>query len=264
MHIYFSWTCTTIFYVKSLHALGSMTDGLLHDMNHIRLSLHGKNTNLVRCNPNDECSSINFIEVLGPYLDIGCRRFSSICWTTTLHISFKSYQYWISKSVTSGMANVAHTHTLAYIYIYICMCVRRFTYIYIYIYILLDRTVCLGLVLDIFTASVGPALLRAIPVLPMMKSHPRTFDKMQRKMLRRIIGWRRIDGDNMYVVGNRDRRHLSLMRLNIYIYIYIYNHVHTFCYAIWLHYRRRHCIDILSQQRISNFENEYVAHMGSI
>ena len=46
-----------------------------------------------------------------------------------------------------------------------------------------------------FTASIGPALLFGMVVLPVTRHHLQKLDILQRKMLRRIVGWRRIDGE---------------------------------------------------------------------
>ena len=43
----------------------------------------------------------------------------------------------------------------------------------------------------------GPALLFGTAVLPLSKFQYLEFDKLQRKMLRRIVGWRRIEREEL-------------------------------------------------------------------
>ena len=62
--------------------------------------------------------------------------------------------------------------------------------------VLLDHKVSLRQRLKMFTASAGPALLFGTTVLPMTRHHLKKLDTSQRKMLRRILSWRRIDGED--------------------------------------------------------------------
>ena len=57
-------------------------------------------------------------------------------------------------------------------------------------------TKSLRLRLKMFTASIGPILLTGMTVLLMTRYHLQKLDILQRKMLRRIVGWRRIDGED--------------------------------------------------------------------
>ena len=45
-------------------------------------------------------------------------------------------------------------------------------------------------------ASIGPALLFGTSVIPMTKHHMQTLYILLMKILRRIVGWRRIDGEH--------------------------------------------------------------------
>ena len=81
-----------------------------------------------------------------------------------------------------------------YIYIFICI------YIYMYMY----------LWWIIRTTNAGPISLIVIPILPMTKRYLQTFDIIYRKVLRRIISWRRIDGEDWK--GDHDPHEWSIGR----------------------------------------------------
>ena len=57
--------------------------------------------------------------------------------------------------------------------------------------ILTNRHVALQLRLKLFDIVVSPTLLFGLSTLPMTKSHLETLDRLQRKMLRNIVGWAR-------------------------------------------------------------------------
>ena len=69
--------------------------------------------------------------------------------------------------------------------------------------VLLDHNVPLRLRLKYFDASIGPSILFAIAVLPMTKGRLQELDKLQRKMLRRIVGWRRIENEDWSISMKR-------------------------------------------------------------
>ena len=49
--------------------------------------------------------------------------------------------------------------------------------------------------LKFFDMCVSPSILYALVSFPLTRSHVEELDILQRKMLRRIIGWRRVDGE---------------------------------------------------------------------
>ena len=61
--------------------------------------------------------------------------------------------------------------------------------------VLLDHNVSLKLRLKYFDASIDPAILFGTPVMPMTKVQLQEMDRIQKKMLRRIVGWRRMDDE---------------------------------------------------------------------
>ena len=53
----------------------------------------------------------------------------------------------------------------------------------------------LQLGLECFAASTSPAILIRAPVMPIADIGLQEFDRMHRKVMRRIVGWRRMDDE---------------------------------------------------------------------
>ena len=68
---------------------------------------------------------------------------------------------------------------------------------------LLDHNVSLHLRMKYFDACVGPALLFGMAVLPLSRFQIQKMDILQRKMLRRIVGWRRSEGEDRNITMSR-------------------------------------------------------------
>ena len=184
--------------------------------------------------------------------------------------------------------------------------------------VLLDHNISLRLRLKMFTASIGPALMFGTPVLPMTKHHLQQLNILQRKMLRRIVGWRRIDGEDWketmkrmnhrleqgqriyfcepwsmifarsqwrYIKHLMDAYPLLWARIMCKFNKYPTNdidcdflprrapghprmrwddHVRSFCYKIWPESQGRHWFDILCNQDIVKYENEYVLFIANL
>ena len=60
---------------------------------------------------------------------------------------------------------------------------------------LLNHHVSLPKILKYFDACVTPTILFAICTLPLTRTKMGILDVLQRRMLRRIVGWRRLDGE---------------------------------------------------------------------
>ena len=65
-----------------------------------------------------------------------------------------------------------------------------------HIKVLLDHNISLQLQLKYFDACVGPAIPFGTAILPMPKIQLQDFDRLQRTMLRRIMGCGRIEGED--------------------------------------------------------------------
>ena len=75
-------------------------------------------------------------------------------------------------------------------------------------YILTNKHVALQLRLKLFDAVVSPAILFGLATLPLTKSEYQLVDKLQRKMLRLIVGWVRFDGEDWSVTMSRMNRRM--------------------------------------------------------
>ena len=63
--------------------------------------------------------------------------------------------------------------------------------------------------LKYFDACVGPTILFGMAAFPMTRGQIEDMDGLQRQMLRRIVGWRRIDGEEWKETMKRMNLQLS-------------------------------------------------------
>ena len=170
-----------ILYAKSLSELESMTEKLVVELRKIGLYLNTKKTKILRCNPSEDDWSLNFTEISGEFVKIldddeshrylGKQLSTSPSLRATIEFSNRKRAAWAS----------FHKHKSA----------------------LLDHNVPLRLRLKYFDACIGSSILFAIAVLPMTKGRLQELDKLQRKMLRRIVGWRRIENEDWSITMKR-------------------------------------------------------------
>ena len=163
-----------LLYAKSLDELLSMTEKLTAELKKIGLTLNTEKTKILRCNPEPDKAAIGFAELDDDFVmvldDNESHRYLgkklSISGTNRNLIEFKS------RKQIAWMAFGKH------------------------IKVLLDHNISLQLRLKYFDACVGPAILFGTAVLPMTRTQLQDLDRLQRKMLRRIVGWRRIEGED--------------------------------------------------------------------
>ena len=150
-----------------------MTEDLMESLQQIGLFLNTKKTKILRCNPSEEESTIHFTEIGGDFVKIvgdddshkNLGRLLSTSPSNRINMEFQNRQRaaWASFHKQKS--------------------------------ILLDHNVSLHLRLKYFDACVGPAFLFGIAVLPLSRFQIQKMDILQRKMLRRIVGWRRSEGE---------------------------------------------------------------------
>ena len=75
--------------------------------------------------------------------------------------------------------------------------------------ILTNKHIALKLRLQLFDAVVAPTILFGLATLPLTKSDYHTVDKLQRKMLRLIVGWIRHDGEDWSDTMSRMNRRIA-------------------------------------------------------
>ena len=74
---------------------------------------------------------------------------------------------------------------------------------------LVNQYVPVGLRLRLFDAVVSPSVLFALSVLPVGKCDLQQLQVLQRRMLRLIVGWRRIDGEDWAITMHRMKKRIS-------------------------------------------------------
>ena len=151
-----------------------MTAKLCEELRKIGLCVNAKKTTILRCNPSEDDWSLNFTEISGEFVKIldddeshrylGKQLSTSPSLRATIEFYNRKRAAWAS----------FHKHKS----------------------VLLDHNVPLRLRLKYFDACIGPSILFAIAVLPMTKGRLQELDKLQRKILRRIVGWRRIENED--------------------------------------------------------------------
>ena len=285
-----------LLYAKSLQELESMTERVLEALKPIGLSLNTTKTKIIRCNVSEDDSSLNFVEIDGEFVkvlsDADSHRYLGklLCTSATERVvtEFRN-----RKRV--AWADFAKHNA-----------------------VLLDHNVYLKLRLKYFATSIGSAILFGTPVMPMTKVQLQEMDRIQRKMLRRTVGWRRVDdepwnetmtplnlrlghGHALYycqpwsMIFARSQWRYVLHIIDAYPLLwartmckYNYNpqydpesdhlphrtagrprqrwddNIHAFVWKTWPHYHGRHWFDILSQHRLSNYDDEYVLFLAKI
>ena len=74
---------------------------------------------------------------------------------------------------------------------------------------ILNKHVSLQKRLHYFDACVTPSVLFALAAFPLPQSKLNTIDRLQRRMLRRIIGWRRTDGEDWQITMSRMKHRME-------------------------------------------------------
>ena len=162
-----------ILYAKSLEELVSMTERLMNEFQRIGLTLNAKKTKNLRSNPGDDDCTLNFVEIGSEFVkilnDTDSHRYLGrlLCTSASDRIKIE-----IRNRQRAAWASF-HKHKS----------------------VLLDHHVSLQLRLKYFDACVGPTILFGMVVFPMTRCQIGDMDRLQLQMLRRIDGWRRIDGE---------------------------------------------------------------------
>ena len=145
----------------------------MNEFQRIGLTLNAKKTKTLRSNPGDDDCTLNFVEIGSEFVkilnDTDSHRYLGrlLCTSASDRIKIE-----IRNRQRAAWASF-HKHKS----------------------VLLDHHVSLQLRLKYFDACVGPTILFGMVVFPMTRSQIGDMDRLQLQMLRRIDGWRRIDGE---------------------------------------------------------------------
>ena len=151
-----------------------MTDLLIEELREIGLTLNAGKTKILHTHIEDEWHDIDFVEIGGDFVQVlypgqvhrylGRHLSFSASDRIEAELKYRRQQAWI--------AFVKHKK------------------------VILNKHVSLQKRLQYFDMCVSPAILFGLTTLPITRSRLRDLDILQRKMMRRIVGWRRIDGED--------------------------------------------------------------------
>ena len=143
-----------------------MTEKLINKLQRIGLQLNAKNTKILRSNPDDEDCTLDFVEIGNEFVkvlsDTDSHRYLGrlLCTSASDRVKIE-----IRNRQRAAWASF-HKHKSA----------------------LLDPHVSLQLRLKYFDACVGPTILFGMVAFPMTRNQIEDMDRLQRQMLRRIVG----------------------------------------------------------------------------
>ena len=135
--------------------------------------LNAKKTKMFRCNASEDNSSLNVVEIDNEFVKV-------------LNDA-DSHRYLEKLLCTSATERVVTEFRNRKRNLWTDFVKHRL--------MLLDHNVFLKLRLKYFVASIGPTILFRTQVMRMSKVQLQEMDRIQRKMMRRIVGWRRLDDE---------------------------------------------------------------------
>ena len=142
-----------------------MAESLTKELEIIGLTLNANKTQILRCNSTINDESIDFVELNGEFVKI---------------LEENDSHRYLGKTNSTSAPNR-----------HIIEIKNRKQVLWVtfgnYISFLLNRNVSLQLRLKYFDVCIGPALLFGTSVLPISKAQLQEFDRLHRKMLRRIV-----------------------------------------------------------------------------
>ena len=176
-----------LLYGKSLEELQDMTESLITELADVGLKLNVSKTKILHTQFKDDGWSNDFVDIAGEMVEVlhaeeahrylGRRLSMSASERVTTEFKFRKQQAWYAFS----------KH-------------RK---------VLLNKHVSLKRRLQYFDACVTPTMLFALATLPLTKARLKDLDILQRKMLRRIVGWRRQENEPWEETMRRMNRRLE-------------------------------------------------------
>ena len=176
-----------LLYAKSLGELQSMTELLIIELQKFGLNLNADKTKILRTHAEDVGADRDYVDIDGDFVKVlhesdwhrylGRRLCLSAENRFNFELDYRRQQAWAA----------FHKH-------------RK---------VILNKHVSLEKRLQYFDACVTPAILFASVAFPLSKTRLHGLDALQRKMLRRIIGWRRTEGDSWHDTMQRMNQRLE-------------------------------------------------------
>ena len=165
-----------LLYAKSLDELQHMTELLLPELALVGLRLNASKTRILHTDFPDSGSETDLVEIGGEFISI-------------LHVgSWHRYlgRHLSLSSADRVMVEIGHRKKQAW-----CAFHKHKK-------VLLNRHVSLRERLKYFDACVSPTVLFALCTLPVTRKRLEMLDTLQRRMLRRIVGWRKLADESWH------------------------------------------------------------------
>ena len=163
-----------ILYAKSVNELQKMAELLIAELKFIGLRLNASKTKILHTEIEDELCDVDFAEIDDEFVRV--LHTDNVHRYLGRHLSFS-----MDKRIDQEIRYRQQ---------------QAWTAFYKHKKIILNKHVSLQKRLQYFDLCVSPAILFALPTLPVSVTRLRALDVLQRKMLRRIVGWRRIEDES--------------------------------------------------------------------
>lgn len=161
-------------YAKSLEELERMLELLLIELKKVGLSLNADKTKILHSSNADSGANYGFVNIGDEFIEI--LAIGTHHRHLGRHISLSPGE-WVEIEISNRIRQAwaaFHKHSK----------------------IILNRHVSIDKRLKYFDVCVSPSLLFSLSSFPVPQSQLQRMDRLQRKMLRRIIGWRRIENES--------------------------------------------------------------------
>ena len=163
-----------LLYASTLDELSTMTESLIDELKEVGLELNFKKTKILHTHDANEFNDVDYIEVHGEFIkvlhDHEFHRYLGrhLCLSASDRIDaefrHRKHQAWAA----------FHKHKK----------------------VILNKHVSLAKRLQYFDMCVTPSMLFSLSSFPLSSAKLQEMDRLQRRMLRRIIGWRRFDDED--------------------------------------------------------------------
>ena len=183
-----------LLYAKSAPELQSMIESLFAELRLIGLDANPVKTNILTTDEHFT-SNPSFIDIDGEFVDVISRD--------------RSHKY------LGRMINLSSDHRVNLELTFRKKC--AWAAFHKHRRTLLNHDISLGLRLKLFDSVVSPAALFCLHTLPISKSQLTSFGACQRRMLRSICGWRRIDGEDWADTMRRMKRRVQVGMMLHYV-----------------------------------------------
>ena len=230
-----------LLYAKSLEELQRMTELLIGELRKVGLHLNADKTKILHSSIYDVGSDRDYVDINGEFVHVLHEEKSHRY--LGRHVSL-SPEYRLRVELQNRKRHAwasFHKHKK----------------------VILNRHVSVAKRFRFFDICVTPSILYALVSLPLTRGHVGELDVLQRKMLRRIIGWRRVEGEAWDVTMHRMQDRMDYARSHFYHWqIWSYRFFRDqFRFAIHsINQSRSQCMLLYNCSPFLDVRGEYVPH----